>query len=359
VGYPPGVLRPGPPAVEETPSGERDLPSWVHRLRFLTKLALLAVAVALTIRLAGEVGWTDLVARMRAARWPYLLVALGCLMGRFVVWELRWRLTLTRLGAVPDRTRGFFILLAAAFANHVTPSLRFLGGVLRARYLSRGGIGSFASLYGAILFDQLSYHLFMLGTTWLAVIALAVELGRSWLAAAAALIPPALAAALFAWARHSRRSPGKVLLQFVERRLPREGGPRVPLMARAQEVVRTFRRLLSDPGLLLRVVPYGAGVFLFYAGAQWAVFHALGRPVGVAPILICLAIGASFGAFTGTPGGAGTTEAAMIACYVTLGVEQEAAVAGTLLFRGLHYAQILLLGAPALLYFESRSPAVR
>jgi uncharacterized protein (TIRG00374 family) len=125
-------------------------------------------------------------------------------------------------------------------------------------------------------------------------------------------------------------------------------------VARAQEVVRTFRRLLSDPGLLLRVVPYGAGVFLFYAGAQWAVFHALGRPVGVAPILICLAIGASFGAFTGTPGGAGTTEAAMIACYVTLGVEQEAAVAGTLLFRGLHYAQILLLGAPALLYFESR-----
>jgi uncharacterized membrane protein YbhN (UPF0104 family) len=48
----------------------------------------------------------------------------------------------------------------------------------------------------------------------------------------------------------------------------------------------------------------------------------------------------------------------MIACFVALGVGRVDAVAATLLYRGLHYGLIMILGLPALLYFEFvRSPS--
>jgi uncharacterized membrane protein YbhN (UPF0104 family) len=69
-------------------------------------------------------------------------------------------------------------------------------------------------------------------------------------------------------------------------------------------------------------------------------------------VAITVALGAAAGQLTGTPGGAATTEAAMIACFVALGVDRVEAVAATLLYRGLHYGLIMILGVPALLYFE-------
>jgi uncharacterized membrane protein YbhN (UPF0104 family) len=55
---------------------------------------------------------------------------------------------------------------------------------------------------------------------------------------------------------------------------------------------------------------------------------------------------------TGTPGGLGTTEAAMVASFTAMGMDRVDAAAGTLLYRALHYVSILGLGVPALLALE-------
>jgi uncharacterized protein (TIRG00374 family) len=91
---------------------------------------------------------------------------------------------------------------------------------------------------------------------------------------------------------------------------------------------------------------------LLNLGAQWVLFRALG--IRVDPFVVAAVIGGGtiVGALTGSPGGLATTEAAMTAGYVALGIGELDAAAATLLYRGLHYAVVLALGAPSLFYFE-------
>ncbi len=84
------------------------------------------------------------------------------------------------------------------------------------------------------------------------------------------------------------------------------------------------------------------------------IFAALGRPENPLVVMAVVALGASAGMLTGTPGGVGTTEAAMVALFGALGVAPGEAAAATLVFRGLHYASILALGIPALIVLELR-----
>ena len=42
----------------------------------------------------------------------------------------------------------------------------------------------------------------------------------------------------------------------------------------------------------------------------------------------------------------------MVGTYVLLGVNQIDAAAATILFRGLHYALVITMGLPSLIYFE-------
>ena len=67
-----------------------------------------------------------------------------------------------------------------------------------------------------------------------------------------------------------------------------------------------------------------------------------------------VSLGLAAGMLTGTPGGFATTEAAMIALLVSLGVSELDAAAGVFLFRGLHYSMVLGVGSVSAVLFESR-----
>ena len=86
--------------------------------------------------------------------------------------------------------------------------------------------------------------------------------------------------------------------------------------------------------------------------AQWVMFRALGAPVSPFVVVAVVALGTAVGNLTGTPGGLGTTEVAMMASFKLMGVDAVAAAAGILLYRGLHYASILVVGLPALTLLE-------
>src|SRR6185436_7293406 len=87
----------------------------------------------------------------------------------------------------------------------------------------------------------------------------------------------------------------------------------------------------------------------------WLIFRSIGEPVALLPVVAVVALGGAAGTMTGTPGGVGTTEAAMVAGFVALGMDRVDAGAGTLLFRGLHYAVVLAVGLPALAVLELRA----
>ena len=117
--------------------------------------------------------------------------------------------------------------------------------------------------------------------------------------------------------------------------------------------------LFGDRRLSFAAAALGLAFALLNALAQWTVFAALGVAPNFFVVMAVVALGTAAGIALGTPGGAGASEAAMIAAFAALGVDRVDATAATLLYRALHYASVLAVGAPALIYLEGRRGGAR
>jgi uncharacterized protein (TIRG00374 family) len=323
-------------------------------LRLLFQLLLIALAGWLAGRVVGSVGWSELSERLRTASWPFTLLALSLLVARFVVWDARWRLAFRRLGDPPSPWHSFFTLLGSACANTITPTARLVGGLLRARYLSFAADRTFGHVFGVVVFDQLAHQVVLVITGWLAFAGMAWLLGHPTMAtgAVAALV---VAAAVFGrWLKGLQSGTGRLAAILDRRASALDAGAFRSVYAHGREAVAVVRRLLGMPELRRAALVLGIVYVLLNALAQWALFHAIGRPTDVLTVLLAVTVGIAAGAFTGTPGGVGTTEAGMVLAYVALEVPQVDAAAATVFYRGLHYIVVLALGLPALLVFEAR-----
>jgi uncharacterized protein (TIRG00374 family) len=129
--------------------------------------------------------------------------------------------------------------------------------------------------------------------------------------------------------------------------------PARPLVARGREILRGLQVLLRDRRLLVGTALLGLALAAFNVVAAWVAFAALEQPVALSSVFYAVSLGVVVGAISGTPGGGLTTEAAMVTCYALLGVDRPLALAATLLYRGLHYALVVVLGLPALLTLEA------
>jgi uncharacterized protein (TIRG00374 family) len=322
----------------------------------LLKVGISALALYLTWRLLAGLDWHQLVDRLEEASWLYLTPAILCLLARWVAWDWRFRLASREaLGLSPGTVLGYFVLKASAALNLITPSARLIGGLMRARYFARAATRPFGVLYGVVLYDQVAHHFVMTTATWIALIATAWAVGRTTLSLAAAAALLGVAAGLFVWGRRGRFETNP-LVRFLARRAERAEGRMQSFYTHGHEAVHVFVRLLAKPGLHLRAALLGVLYVIFNVGAQWLVFIALDQPIDLLVVFAGVSLGTAAGTLTGTPGGLGTTEAAMVASFAALGVDRVDAAAGTLLFRGLHYATVLGLGLPALLILEFRLP---
>lgn len=331
----------------------------LSRLRRPLVAGLLLAALWFTWRLVASLDWRDLFARVAAANLPLLALALAALVGQYLLWDGRLALATERaVGTRPRLGFGTFVLFASAALNLITPSARVVGGPLRARYIARSLGRPFAPLYGVVLYDQLAHYVVMTSWTGIALVSAAWILGRPGLMVGAIAAFAVLAVAAFGL---GSRAGNGALTRFFARRAERAGarggGRGERLYDQGREAAQTLETLVSERRLRLPAAVLGSGYFLLSVLAQWLVFAALGRRENPWVVLSVVALGASAGMLTGTPGGAGTTEAAMVALFGALGVAPAEAAAATLVYRGLHYASILALGIPALVVLELRHGA--
>lgn len=339
---------------DETTTPESPLRSWGGRL-LKAGITLLTVFLVWYFVSHSDIEWADLSARVAEASLPFLALGMALLLARFWLWDWRFRLAARRaVGSSSGAALGFFVLVASACLNLVTPAVRLAGGLLRARYWARWTGKSFGFFYGVVLYDQIAHHVTMTACTWITLIAAAYALGRPWLgtAALAALVGAAVWLAL--WARRRGSSEEHPIVRFLAGRAERAEGKLQRLFAHGHEAVGVFVRLLSHVPLRPQVAALGASYFLVNAAAQWMMFLAMGLPVDPLVVIAVVALGNAVGTLSGTPGGLGTTELTMVASFEALGVDEVAAAAGTLLFRGLHYAAVLGIGLPALALLEMR-----
>jgi len=323
---------------------------------FLLKVGISVLALYLTWRLLAGLDWHELAGRLAEASWLYLTPAVLFLLARWAAWAWRFRLAAREaVGLSPGNVLGYFVLKASAALNLITPSARLIGGLMRARYFARAAGRPFGVLYGVVLYDQIAHHAVMITATWIALIATAWAVGRTGLSLAAAAALVAAAAGLYLWGRRGRFETNP-LVRFLARRAERAEGRMQSLYAHGHEAVHVFLRLLARPQLHVRAALLGVLYVIFNVGAQWMVFLAMDLPIDFLVVFAGVCLGTAAGTLTGTPGGLGTTEAAMVASFTALGVDRVDAAAATLLFRGLHYATVLGTGLPALLFFELRLP---
>ncbi|MFL6293697.1 MAG: lysylphosphatidylglycerol synthase transmembrane domain-containing protein [Thermoanaerobaculia bacterium] len=333
-----------------TPPKSSALKTWGFRL---LKTGITVLALWLTWRLVSGIRWSDLAGRIEHASWWFLTPGLLLMVGRYLLWDLRFRLaSQVAVQRSPRARLGFAVLLASAALNLITPSARLLGGLMRARYFTRDLALPFGVVYGVVLYDQVAHHAVMTTCTWIAIIVAAPLFGHAWFGVAAAVALAAVAAVILVWIRRSPDFMANPLVRFLARGAERTESRMQSLYAHGHEAVGVFVRLLGHGRLHGRAALLGLCFFVSNLVAQWFVFRALGIEVPVLEIFAGVALGNAAGMLTGTPGGLGTTEAAMVGSFVAMGMSREDALAGTLLYRGLHYVSILGIGLPALLLLE-------
>jgi uncharacterized protein (TIRG00374 family) len=330
---------------------------WTQRL---LALVVFAGALYLVHRLVSEVGWQEVRARLAHVRPRWVVLAVACFLLQLSFWAARQRLSVRRITATP---RGWVIalaLVATAAANFLLPFARLLGGLLRARFLSRASSPRAPKriYYAAVLFDQL-VHFVIMGTVTIAgLLGAALVLGRTRVALGMAAVLAAAALVALFWYRR-RAGTRSAFVRFFERQAERREGMIGKVLAGSETAARIFLRLVRSGRLWWRTLALGLCVFLAVAAAQWAVFRALGAEVHPLVVVATVTMGLSAGVLLGTPGGLGTTEATMIALYGAFGVDRVVAASAVLLFRGLQFVVVLGLGLPAMAVLELHSLRVR
>jgi uncharacterized protein (TIRG00374 family) len=330
-------------------------------LRPLLRWGLLALALALVAHLLAGVEWVELAARLAAAQPAWIAAAVVLLLARFLIWTWRWRLAVGRLETPPGLLPLHWMVMASVVINHITPTARVIGGVMRARYLARRTGGTAGRAFGGVLFDQLVHQATMTAVTVLGVIAAGFAVGRhrlAWWSLIGLTLAAAVAAAL--WLRWRAREGGGLdrLARYLAERAGADG-PARRAFAHGRHAIDALSVLLEDGRLIAAALALGGFYALVNAASQWAVFHALGQQPGFLIVLAAVSLGMAAGALAGTPGGVGATEAAMIGAFVLFGVDRVDATAASLLYRGLHYATVLAVGSPALVWLELKRRATQ
>lgn len=310
------------------------------------QVAIAAASLYLAWRMVDSLSWQDLSERLRSARPGWVLAGSVLLLARWVAWQARWGLSLRRAGhptRVVSRTAA---LMGSIFVNHI--ALRFFGGFLRARYTTTSQT-TYARQYGIVLFDQLIHQAATTVYIWLASAYVLTLLGREAIAAAGLVALVVLAATVPLWIRR-----GGGLSAFANRlgnkaaRSPKLGG----LIKKGSELPRVLGELFARRDHVTQTACLTWLMIAANVVAQWLLFRAIDADVPFLVVASVLGLGTLMGTITGLPGGLGPMEAALIGGYGLLGVGQLEAVAGTLIYRGLHYLLVLLVGLPSLVLSE-------
>ena len=300
-------------------------------LRVVLSVLLMAAALWFLWRTGTRAGWGNLGRRLvEVTLWP-LLLAVAVNLLRYAIWGLRWQQLLrpvARAGWWPAERA----LLASVFYNTVVPGARPFGGLIRAHYLARNTGLEPGPLFGGALVDQMGYSLISmtLGMVLLPGAFLAGRAGgTSW------FLLPALAAVavvvVLAWRRRER------VLEKLRQRMP-------SMASTLTGTFRSARKLLARPSSWGIMVVGGTLVWLGNSLTFLVAARALGLEIPFLVAAAAFSLGSLAGVASGSPGGAGATEAAAIVPLVHLGFADDLALAAVLLARGIHYASAILLG---------------
>ena len=132
----------------------------------LVRLVVVGVVVVFVWRFVDRIGWEELAGRLGAADRSLVLLVALCLATRFCLIYHRWWLVLKLLDLSLSRFVVSTSLMTGVLLNHVTPTARVLGGIVRARGLSRIYNQRFSTFYATILIEQVGNQVVQIVLLW-------------------------------------------------------------------------------------------------------------------------------------------------------------------------------------------------
>ncbi|AUT66357.1 lysylphosphatidylglycerol synthase transmembrane domain-containing protein [Paraburkholderia hospita] len=271
----------------------------------------------------------------RSSRPGWLVVALLAQGATYLSAAFVWHQALMRAGhPLPLRTL-VPLGIAKVFTDQVLPSGGISGTMLVVRGLIRrhvpAGIAMAAMLVGLVSYDG-AYLIVVLasaGALWLQhrmnlplVVGVAIFV----------IVTVAVPAAVLGLKRWGERKP----IAWIGKCL---GGT-----ALLQELINAPTQLLHSPRLLMQTVGLQLAIFLLDAMTLWLLFKAIGEVPPLWVVFVSFAIASMVATIGPIPVGLGTFEATCVGMLSLLGVSVEAALAGTLLLRGLTFWLPMLPG---------------
>lgn len=341
---------------ENAPAENASVRTRVLRIAFPCIVA--ALAVWFLWKVLGDDGLRGVAGRLLSMSLPLAVVATALTILRYLSLAFRWEL-LARREAPVGLAEITPVLMAGNFLSLLTPAVRVAGPILRAYYLSKETGRPRARFYGTIVADQVSN--FAIYAAVLAPACVAVTLpgrpGYSFTVAAGLLA--ALITGLFLCYRtllaveHGRPS---IIHKILGATLGKSEGAgwRARFIRWWEELLHSLAGAVIGarawwPALMVSGFSYAVTVAI-----QILSFEATGTHVGIAQV--CFAIsGAGFAQILlAAPGGAGVTEASLVAVFLATGVDAESATAGVFLARLINYAVVAPWGGVAFFRLQKR-----
>jgi len=324
----------------------------VSRGRLLLKLAVLVACVAALAWTIRSLDPGAVLRSLEGADPGWLLVSIVFVVGRYVIWGIKWTRMIRRDAPIEVRPV-LSSIMAGSFLNLTTPTAKLAGGFLRAAIVSRITGLRLATSYGWALADQVSNVLgyMLLGGASALLATLSLPQGADqtrYLVAGWVMLGGLVLAALLrrpVWRLAAHPRPARWLARITPRRFRQEAEGKstaawlAPMLRPTLLAGSTVKDVPQD--ILLACASWGS-----MCVANALVFKALGAPVSVFAVAFSLIVASVFG--TVTPGGVGATEAALIPLLIAQGVPGDVAAAGALLHRATYYAVILVWGGISL-----------
>ena len=308
----------------------------VSRVRpLLTWIVGLLSFLALILAVLHFGSLARLIELTRSARPAWLLLAVLAQAATYVSAALVWRQALNHAGHKRSLRTLVPLGIAKLFTDEVLPSggisgtMLVVSGLIRRRVPPE--VAMAAMLAGLLSYDiaYLAVVLASAGILWLHNRAnLALLLGVSVFAVITIAIP----AAVLSLKRWGDRQPITWLNKLFG----------MTVLFRA--LVEAPTDLLHAPRLLIETACLQLGIFLLDTLTLWLAFNAIGEVPAIWVVFVSFAIASMIATIGPIPVGLGTFEAGSVGMLSFLGVPIEAALAGTLLLRGLTFWLPMLPG---------------
>lgn len=300
-------------------SAWRTFSSWASGL--LTLLAVVLIVLHFgTIEDFGQLAW---------AVSPYwLFLACVAQAATYVSAALVWRQALKCAGH-PLTLRVLIPLgVAKLFTDQVVPSSGISGAIMVAAGLVRRRVPTHIAM-GALLVGLVSYFAAYLASALTSIVLLGLyqraNLGLILVVATFVLVVIAI-------------PTGVLWMKGRNLRLPAVWLARLPGAAQLLRAIAAApTELLKDPILLVQTIIFELIIFVLDALTLWLMFRALGNDPAIWIIFVSFIIASITATLGPIPLGLGTFEAGCVGMLNFLGITLEAALAATILLRGLTF----------------------